>query len=599
MLDFDRARLASGPLRRARPTPQPARGWRARCASSTPAAGWRRAEDVAAFHAAYAAVDGARRARPDRAAGRHRRRRPRAAAARADPPRHAGRAHRVGRRAALRAAPARRIPWLDEALRASPARRGRARSRRSSAGCARGRWDVALDLGRGIKSALLARAERGAGCGSASRAPTRARAPGCSRRAPVPPQGVERPKLEQFLAFGDAARPAVRARRVRPRADAEEERRRPRRCSPDCARPIVAACVGSSCPSRRWFPERDGGGAERGSATGRGGGAVLLGTAADAAFAAAVARAARGARARSRRTHVAAPAHRGARRGARSRSGPTRGRSTWRRRSECRWCRCGARPARSAPRRSARSGWRSRASAPVRAVLPARVSDRARVHADDRRAACRAGEGARGAGGVTLRALERGGVAGLASRRCGARRGRVPRGRRGAAAGGARGTRAASAVATAHGVVFVKSYPPPGAAARAARVQRWAARSRPPASRRRVALLVGARDGAGLLVTADAGGEDLLAARRHGSRATGAGARGARSVRCCGALGRRGGAPARAPASCTAIWCRRTCAGADGALRLPRQRPHAPRSRSGPVARAATWCSSAASSCRA
>src|SRR5262249_13539719 len=66
-----------------------------------------------------------------------------------------------------------------------------------------GRWEIALDLGRGLKSAFLARA---------TRAPVRiafgrhdAREGGwllATRRLPA--QGIERPKLEQSLAFGDA-----------------------------------------------------------------------------------------------------------------------------------------------------------------------------------------------------------------------------------------------------------------------------------------------------------------------------------------------------------------------------------------------------------
>src|SRR5262249_56165388 len=60
------------------------------------------------------------------------------------------------------------------------------------------------------------------------------------------------------------------------------------------ARPVVAACIGSSCPARRWIPERTASALDALLRSLRGGG-VLLGTSADAAFAADVVRASRGA----------------------------------------------------------------------------------------------------------------------------------------------------------------------------------------------------------------------------------------------------------------------------------------------------------------
>src|SRR5262249_62233780 len=65
-------------------------------------------------------------------------------------------------------------------------------------------------------------------------------------------------------------------------------------------------------------------------------------------------------------------------------------------------------------------------------------------------------------------------------------------------------------VQTATGKVFVKSYPPPGAsrARRAFAMGRALAAAGFAAPR---ALLLGSRSGAGLLVTVDAGGDDLLA----------------------------------------------------------------------------------------
>ncbi len=69
---------------------------------------------------------------------------------------------------------------------------------------------------------------------------------------------------------------------------------------------------------------------------------------------------------------------------------------------------------------------------------------------------------------------------------------------------------------TPDGAVFVKSYPAPGARrARRAFAMGRALEAAGFAAPR--ALLVGWRDGAGLLVTADAGGEDLLAAVAHGA----------------------------------------------------------------------------------
>ena len=172
-------------------------------------------------------------------------------------------------------------PWLDEVLvfdrpaglRAVPTFLSRLRA---------GAYDVALDLGRSAKTALFARC---------SGAPLRL---GFHRRdgregswlaanRRLPPQGPGRSKLLQFLAFADllglppapvdfglAATPAELA-------DAD-------RLLAGLAEPLVAACVGSSCPSRRWFPERTATVIERLAAR-RGASAVLLGSGADAPFA--------------------------------------------------------------------------------------------------------------------------------------------------------------------------------------------------------------------------------------------------------------------------------------------------------------------------
>jgi lipopolysaccharide heptosyltransferase II len=182
-----------------------------------------------------------------------------------------------------------RHPWLDEAL-VFQRRVGWRAAAPFVRRLRRGTWEVALDLGRGIKSALLARA---------SGAPLRlgfARADAregswlmATRR--LPPQGVERSKLEQFLAFGDLLDlpPTPVAFGLEPTA---AETAQAEALLAGLRRPVVAACVGSSCPARRWFPDRT---AAVVNALGEriGGSAVLLGTASDAAFGAAVARATR------------------------------------------------------------------------------------------------------------------------------------------------------------------------------------------------------------------------------------------------------------------------------------------------------------------
>lgn len=178
-------------------------------------------------------------------------------------------------------------PWLDEVLVFE--RRGGVRAfgpflRRVRAG----RWDVALDLGRGIKSAAIALAS-----GARDRlgfAPADGRELGwllATRRLPA--QGVGVSKLEQFLGFADllGCPPSPVGFGLAPTAAEADEAERLLAALP---RPIVAACVGSSCPSRAWFPDRTAV-VLNALADRHGGSAVLLGTPPDAAFAAAVERA--------------------------------------------------------------------------------------------------------------------------------------------------------------------------------------------------------------------------------------------------------------------------------------------------------------------
>ena len=181
-------------------------------------------------------------------------------------------------------------PWLDEALvfrrreglRAIPPIVRQLRA---------GGWEIALDLGRGLKSALLARATRAPVRIAFARADAREGGWLLATRC-LPAQGIDRPKLEQFLAFADALDlPAAPiAFGLEPSG---EEAAQAEALLAGLRRPVVAACVGSSCPARRWFPEPTAA-VLSGLAERLRGSAVLVGTGADAAFGAAVARVARG-----------------------------------------------------------------------------------------------------------------------------------------------------------------------------------------------------------------------------------------------------------------------------------------------------------------
>ena len=191
-------------------------------------------------------------------------------------------------------------PWLDEVLvfdrpagpRAVPPLLTRLRARR---------YDVALDLGRSAKTALFARLAGAPLRLGFDRSDGREGSWLAANRRLVP-QGPGRSKLLQFLAFGDllgmppaavefglAATPAELA-------DADA-------LLAGLAEPIVAACVGSSCPSRRWFPEPTAAVIDALAAR-HGASAVLLGSAADAPFAALVRRHAAAARDLTGRTSL-------------------------------------------------------------------------------------------------------------------------------------------------------------------------------------------------------------------------------------------------------------------------------------------------------
>ena len=178
-------------------------------------------------------------------------------------------------------------PWLDRVLLFDRARgvRGFVSLLRRVAAEP---WDVALDLGRSLKSAVIARASGAAErIGFARRDGREAGWLLATRRLPA--QGTERPKLAQFLAFGDALGlpPAPVEFGLAPTPD---EAREAQNFTAGLDGPLVAACVGSSCPSRRWFPERTAA-VLRALRARHGASALLLGAAADAPYALATLRA--------------------------------------------------------------------------------------------------------------------------------------------------------------------------------------------------------------------------------------------------------------------------------------------------------------------
>jgi heptosyltransferase-1 len=150
----------------------------------------------------------------------------------------------------------------------------------------RERYDVALDLGRGLKSAAILRgsgAPRRLGLGRAD-AREGSWLMATERLAP---QGVEKPKLSQFLAFAERLElpPAPVEFGLAPAAAAERAADELLR---GLAPPIVVASLGSSCASRRWWPEPTALVLDA-LVRRRAASAVLTGTGVDAPFAAAVA----------------------------------------------------------------------------------------------------------------------------------------------------------------------------------------------------------------------------------------------------------------------------------------------------------------------
>jgi ADP-heptose:LPS heptosyltransferase len=177
-----------------------------------------------------------------------------------------------------------RHPWLD-AVHVLERRSGVRRFGRYVRAVRGAGWDVALDLGRGIKSAAIA---------LGSGAPRRV---GLDRQDAregswlaaterLPPQGVARPKILQFMAFADHL--GVPAAPVEfGLAPAGPERAVAEEILRGLPAPIVVASLGSSCPSRRWVPEATARVLDE-LASVAGASAVLTGTRDDAPFADAV-----------------------------------------------------------------------------------------------------------------------------------------------------------------------------------------------------------------------------------------------------------------------------------------------------------------------
>ncbi|HSV08708.1 MAG TPA: glycosyltransferase family 9 protein [Candidatus Binatus sp.] len=175
-------------------------------------------------------------------------------------------------------------PWLDR-LHVFERRRG-ARAIAPFLGDIRAAgYEVALDLGRGLKSGLIARLSRARLRIGFHREDGREGSWLFANRY-LPRQGTARPKLVQFLAFGDALGlpPAEIEFGLAP-TDAEV--REAAAMTAGLEGPLVAACLGSSCSSRRWFPGETAA-VLRTLRARHGAAAVLLGTPMDASFAAAV-----------------------------------------------------------------------------------------------------------------------------------------------------------------------------------------------------------------------------------------------------------------------------------------------------------------------
>jgi lipopolysaccharide heptosyltransferase II len=176
-------------------------------------------------------------------------------------------------------------PWLDRVHRLER-RSGLAAWTAIARELRAARYDDTLDLGRGAKSAALAVASGARRRIGFARADAREGAWLVATER-LAPHGVARSKLEQFLAFG-AALGATDGPLEFGLAPTDAERARATALLEGLPGPLVAACVGSSCPSRRWGAARTAAVLEALHAA-HGTSAVVLGAGADVAFGEAVA----------------------------------------------------------------------------------------------------------------------------------------------------------------------------------------------------------------------------------------------------------------------------------------------------------------------
>ena len=144
-------------------------------------------------------------------------------------------------------------PWLDRVHRFERAR-GVAGYLAVTREVRRAGYDVALDLGRSAKSAILVAASGARRRIGFARSDAR-EGSWLVATEHVAPQGVGRSKLDQFLAFGERLGVEVGPLGFGLAVGAEETSSAAALLG-DVQAPLVAACVGSSCPSRRWWPER-------------------------------------------------------------------------------------------------------------------------------------------------------------------------------------------------------------------------------------------------------------------------------------------------------------------------------------------------------
>ena len=175
-------------------------------------------------------------------------------------------------------------PWLD-AVHVFERRDGTRGFLRHLQEVRAARYGVAIDLGRGLKSATIAVASGAAQRLGFSRMDAR-EGGWLLATEHLPEQGVRESKLRQCLRFADLLGLPDGPVEFGLAASSTEEAAAERLLA-GVDGPIVGASLGSTCPSRRWWPERTAAVLDRLYDEGRTG-SVLLGTTADAEFAGAV-----------------------------------------------------------------------------------------------------------------------------------------------------------------------------------------------------------------------------------------------------------------------------------------------------------------------